>query len=193
MPTSLPAGCLERFPVADEIVTAVTADGGCRLSNPSPYGGMWAFRFTNAAGEVVAQAAGVVLVSEVFPLTTVTNNVTETLALLVALEALPDKWAGKVRSDSLNALRVFTNPATDRPHLTAEMMARVRAVAARLGKLTFELLAGHPAKKELALLRAGQLVKSERGYPFCLHNVWCDQACSQAWHDYEGANHGGQD
>lgn len=192
MPTMLPEGCLERFAVDDQVITALTADGGCRLSNPSPYGGMWAFRHTNAAGEPVAQAAGVVTVAELFPLTTVSNNVTETLALLIGLEALPDGWAGKVRSDSLNALRVFTNLASDRPHLTAEILARCRAVGLRLGKFSFELLAGHPTKKELALLRVGQVVKSERGYPYCLHNFWADGACVQAWHDYEGAIHGGQ-
>jgi ribonuclease HI len=191
MPTSL--GRYETLPTADTKPAAITADGGCRLSNPSTHGGMWAFRLTNAAGEPIIQAAGVVLVREVSPLTTVTNNLTETLALLIGLEFLPDGWSGRIRSDSLNALRVFQNYRDEkklrnmRVWLPADFLRRITAVRERLGAVTYELLGGHPGRQKgaLALLHAGQTVKNHRGYPFCLHNHWCDEAATAAWGIYE--------
>lgn len=192
MSMRLPAGRLERLAPADTPIAAVTADGGCRLKNPSEFGGMWAFRQTSKSGEVIAQASGIVLVSEVFPLTTVTNNLTETLALLIALESLPDGWSGRARSDSLNAIRVFQNyrdpkkVAAQEVWLVLDVIARVRRVRERLGRLDFELLAGHPPKAIVEAMRAGESHTSERGYPYCLHNHWCDLACQVAWHLYEG-------
>lgn len=168
-------------------VVRVVADGGCRLKNPSDVGGMWAFRHIDDEGRVTRQSYGVILVEDVFPLTTVTNNLTETLALLLALEALPDAWNGLVCSDSQNAIRVFQNPNKDREHLTADVLARCRAVCKRLGKLSFKLLCGHPTKDEIRRMEAGETVVGERGYPYCLHNVWCDTACRLAWHEFEGA------
>lgn len=196
MPTTLPVDCLERL--TDNPVAAVTADGGCRLCNPSPWGGMWAFRYTDAAGSVVAQASGVVTVAEAFPLTTVTNNFTETLALLLALEGMPAGWSGVARTDSLNAIRVFQNyrdpkkVAAQTVWLPLDIIARVRAVRERLGPFTYELLAGHPDKVKgaVARLEAGETVISDRGYPFCIHNHWCDKSCQAAWHIYEGLNNG---
>lgn len=171
---------------SSEPVARVVADGGCRLCNPSKIGGMWAYRHLDAAGRVVRQSYGVVTVADVFPLTTVTNNLTETLALLLALEDLPDVWSGVVASDSLNALRVFENPDKARDHLPADILARCRAVANRLGAPVFELISGHPSKAEIERMTAGERVTSERGYPYDLHNVWCDEACKLAWHEYEG-------
>ena len=158
---------------------------------------MWAFRHTNAAGEPVLQASGVVLVAEVFPLTTVTNNLTETLALLLGLEQLPDGWSGKARTDSLNAIRVFQNYRDAKKvkaqavWLPLDLIARVAAVRDRLGKLDFELLAGHPSKADVARMEAGEKVIGDRGYPHCLHNHWADLACQAAWHTYEGASNEG--
>lgn len=172
-------------PEPDAVPASVTADGGCRLKNPSTVGGMWAYRHVHESGRVLRQAYGVVLVADVFPLTTVTNNLTETLALLLALEAVPEGWSGMARTDSQNAIRVFQNPTKDRDHLTADLLARCRAARARLGSLTFELLAGHPTRAEVKRLEAGEAVQSERGYPFCLHNVWADEACRTAWHEWE--------
>jgi ribonuclease HI len=179
--------------LSSEPITAVTADGGCRLKNPSVHGGMWAMRWTDAASRPVRQASGVVTVAEVFPLTTVTNNLTETLALLIGLEAMPDGWTGKGRTDSLNAIRVFLNIGEPkklknlRVWLTSDILDRVRRVLERLGKIDFELLSGHPSAADVLRLEAGEAVLSERGYPYCIHNHWCDTALPGAWHRYEGA------
>lgn len=172
-------------------ILAVTCDGGVGRINPSPYGGMWAFRMTGADRLPILQAVGIVYPSEVFPLTTVSNNLTETLAVLIALEYLPDGWAGQVRSDSQNALRVFQNyrdpkkVAAQGVWLTGEMIARVRRVRERLGALDFVLLGGHPHKAALAELHAGGRPLKKGKYPYCLDNVWCDAACKRVWEEHE--------
>ena len=183
MPTTI--GHCERFSREDDTPAAVTADGGCRIQNPSPYGGMWAFRITNRRGLPLVQARGVVLPCEVSPLTTVSNNLTETLAVLVGLEYLPAGWSGLVRTDSLNAIRVIRDIGKPRNWLPADILTRVHAVRNKLGKLDYELLAGHPKASHLALMRAGQACASARGYAYCLHNHWAHQACNEAWSEYE--------
>lgn len=190
MPISLGL-CYEEIDDEDKTPAAVTADGGCRLSNPSPHGGMWAFRITNRAGRPIYQASGVILPADILPLTTVTNNLAEVVAILLGLEFLPDGLPILARTDSLNAIRVFMNyddpkkVANQRIWLTPEIIARVRAVRERLGPMDFELLAGHPNLSEVERLEAGEVVKNERGYPFCVHNVWADRACCGAWENYQ--------
>lgn len=185
MPISL--GLCEKLSVTDTRITSITADGGLRVINPSPFGGMWAFRLLNAAGEPVIQASGIVLPAELHPLTTVQNNLTEVLALLIGLEYLSDESPVLIRTDSLNAIRVITEPQRTRDWLTTDLNDRVRKVTARVKVTGFELLAGHPKVKNLALMRAGIRQISPKGYPYCLHNHWCHEACVRAWQDYETA------
>ncbi|MBA4187572.1 MAG: hypothetical protein C0467_06090 [Planctomycetaceae bacterium] len=154
-------------------VIAVYADGGVVKVNPSPHGGTWAYCHVNAAGERVATGAGFVTPAQV-GLPTVTNNVTELLALLAALERLPDGWSGNVYSDSLNAIRRMESPKTAKfKNCPDQFRERAIEVRARLGKLTFTLLGGHPNRKELAEGRRSD------GMPVSQHNVWCDKACGE--------------
>ncbi len=184
MPLTL--GKYHTHDVDDTRVVAITADGGCRLANPSKHGGMWAFRHLNRAHQAVREACGAVTVPEVSPLTTVTNNFTEVLAVLIALEFLPDGWSGKVRTDSLHTIRVFRDDY-DRYWLIEGVKLRIVNVLDRLGDLSYELLAGHPSKKEIALMEAGiQCFKGPKQYPYCLHNHHLDSVLlPKAWSDHE--------
>lgn len=154
-------------------VTEVYADGGCVLVNPSPHGGTWAWCHV-AGGGRVREASGTVTPEEV-GLPTVSNNVTEYLALLLCLEALPDGWSGKVFTDSGVTLGRFRDYATARTKgLPDSLVKRCGAVLARLGSLEYVLLGGHPTKADL-----GKGFRSSDGKPVSVHNKWCDRACGE--------------
>lgn len=148
------------------------ADGGVVSRNPSPAGGSWAVVLVAGGKEVFRASGGVTPVSVGLP--AVSNNLTETLALLIALECLPDGWAGRAHSDSLNALRCFNDPDKGKPaHLPAWLWDRRCAVLKRLGEPAYVLLGGHPNREELA---AG--VRKD-GKPVSEWNVLCDQMCGE--------------
>lgn len=155
-------------------IIAMYADGGVISVNPSPIGGTWAFCFVDQHGQRVRTAAGVVTPSSI-DLDTVTNNVTELLALIYGIEQLPDRWSGTVYSDSAVSLqRVFHCGALNNvPWWLVERMQRLRA-SGRLARMTGVLLDGHPTRAQLA---AGV---GKRGNPVSEHNVWCDTACTAA-------------
>lgn len=168
-----------------ERIARVTCDGGVAEKNPSPHGGMWAWRSRTADGQIVAEASGIVLAAEV-DLTPkqVTNNFTEVLAVLIALEWLPAGWAGEVRTDSLITIRCFRN-LKPRVWLPKSINTRMVNAVARLGQLSHTLLNGHPTKAQVAQLSQGVALTGERGYPLCLDNHWCDMACQAAWIAHE--------
>jgi len=154
-------------------VEGVYADGGCILGNPSKHGGTWAFCYTTGPqpGARLYGGSGVVRPDEL-ELPVVTNNVTELLALVIALEQLPIGWTGPVHTDSLNALnRVHFPDDAKFKNVPGFLVERTRAATKRLGKLRFVLVGGHPTKGEL---QAGQ---NEHGMPVSIHNVWCDGQC----------------
>lgn len=138
-----PAGAFD--PAA---VTAVYADGGVLNRNPSEVGGTWAFCLVNAIGGRVFGQAGHVAAEEVAPLPWVSNNLTEVVALLLALENLPDGWAGAAFSDSKNAIRAHMAAADLDPrkpgYLPDELWGRMVAARQRLGAIRWTLLGGHP-------------------------------------------------
>jgi hypothetical protein len=103
----------------------------------------------------------------------VTNNLTELIAVLHALEALPDGWQGHVYTDSLVTLRRFQ---AVRPKFTGIPLAlqdRVRQVRARLGSYGLTLLAGHPSRQDL--MRGHK----PGGLPVSSHNKRCDELCKR--------------
>lgn len=161
----------------------VYADGGVARVNPSPFGGMWAWchvRYPATPGgtpspvsEVVRSASGVVRAGELMP-GPVSNNLTEFLALLLGLEALPDGWSGLVCSDSGVTLGRFERHHTaGMKGIPPALVGRLTAVRARLGGLTFRLLGGHPTRADLDRGRR------KDGKPVSPHNVWCDRACGE--------------
>jgi ribonuclease HI len=172
----MPLSLDERPAVDWPRVRAVYSDGGVVGGNPSRVGGTWAFVYATepAGGGRLFAASGHVAAAEVAPLPWVSNNLTEVVALVIALEQLPAGWAGPVYSDSLNAIRAVGS-YRDRPeYLPPAVWDRVPAARERLGILEFVLLGGHPTRAELA---AG--VRRD-GKPVSVHNVHCDQLCTEA-------------
>lgn len=156
-------------------VIAVYADGGCIQKNPSPYGVMWAWCGVNADDQRIVERGGVIPST---PTRQWTNNIAEQVALVLALEAMPDGWSGMVCSDSQIALgRLFKDWRTR--NLPENVTRRGHVAIARLGVLEPVLLQGHPSAAELA---TG--VGSKNGFPVSAHNVWADKKCQQVGRDY---------
>lgn len=162
---------------------ALYADGGVIAVNPSPLGGTWSWCLVDAAGERVQTASGVLTAAENGG--PVTNNVTELLALVNGLEALPAGWCGTVYSDSWVSLqRVFC--AAKLHGVPPWLVDRLHALqrGGRLAPLLYVLLDGHPTRAQLA---AGV---GKRGSPVSEHNVFCDAECGRQARAYLEATHG---
>lgn len=159
----------------NRIIVALYCDGGVIQKNPSPIGGTWAWCGVDAGGSRVVECGGVVPVNGE---RLITNNHTEQMAIVKALEAMPDGWSGTVYSDSMIALgRVFKGWRTK--NLPVNVSQRAAAAVARLGTIETVLLQGHPTKADL---ECG--IGAKRGFPVSIHNVWCDQECARQAREY---------
>lgn len=151
---------------------ALYADGGVIGANPSPIGGTWAWCLVNASGQRVCEYSGTLLASPELPF--VTNNVSELVALVNGLEALPHGWSGTVYSDSWVSLqRVFL--AAKLKNVPDWLVDRLQTLqrSRKLATMSYVLLDGHPTKAQLA---AGV---GKRGAPVSEHNVFCDAECNR--------------
>jgi ribonuclease HI len=165
--------------------TAAYSDGGLIHHNPSPFGGAWAYCLVDRQGNRIQEQSGLVLVCERqcgrpphWERARVTNNETECLALILALEALPRGWSGPVYSDSRNALRAVVYGQGGH-YLPASWYQRAENARHYLGRLEAINLSGHPSRDDLARgTTAG-------GRPVSRHNVWCDVACQRAMMNWE--------
>lgn len=173
------------FRMRAETVKTLYADGGCVLANPSKVGGSFAFcgvatldprpllAFAcpgglDAGRERVIEARGYILRHELgLPL--VTNNHTELIAAVCALEAMPPGWSGRLCTDSNCTIgRMFRGERLK--NVPGWLSARMAAALKRAGRVEPVLLKGHPPRRALA---DGWL----SGKPVSEHNVWCDLAC----------------
>jgi ribonuclease HI len=154
-----------------DLSNALFADGGVIGANPSGIGGTWAYCIVTN-GERVNEKSGTITPYEA-GLPAITNNLTEMLALVRGLQALPVSWTGTVYSDSQITLgRVFQGwKWKNIPLWLHHEYQQARACLVSWDKIKWALLQGHPTKAELA---AGV---GSRGYPVSEHNVWCDKAC----------------
>src|SRR4051794_3588578 len=82
----------------DTEIVRVFTDGGVVGPNPSVIGGTWAWVAVDKHGDVVAEEFG--FVPTVNPLRKVSNNHTEQIAIVKALEYVPNSFAGMLCSDS---------------------------------------------------------------------------------------------
>ncbi len=147
---------------------ALFCDGGVVLKNPSVLGGTWAYCGIDENGAKVSKASGVVTPSELGK-KTISNNFTELLAALNALESVSRSWAGTLYTDSLITLQRLT---TGNSFKGISQTMKNRALSLREGRnYKVVLLSGHPSKAEL---RRGV---GKRGTPVSVHNVWCDAEC----------------
>lgn len=159
-------------------IIAVYADGGVIGVNPSPIGGTWAWCHVDATETRIACDSGVTLPRPTCPL--ITNNLTEMIALVRGLSALPEGWSGAVYSDSQITLgRLFEGWKLNNIPLVLARQAQEALRRLDLANTYYVLLDGHPTRAQL-LAGAGK-----RGNPVSEHNVWCDQACGKAAKAYQ--------
>jgi hypothetical protein len=110
----------------------------------------------------------------------VTNNMTEFMGLLTALEALPRGWSGMACSDSEITIGRFFLGWHLR-NIEKAWADRCRQIVSILGTVTPVRLDGHPTLKELS---DGI---GHRGHLVSRHNVWCDRECTAlaaGWNRY---------
>lgn len=169
-----------------ERIIAVYTDGGVIGRNPSSIGGTagWC-----AVGPPKAQPVYVnnfelggtdsksqrlierVVRIDAPPNKQITNNITEYIAAVLALEAMEANWSGRFYSDSeITIGRLFSDWRNK--NLPPNAIARAKAALARLGSIKPILLEGHPTKLDL------ERGFGKKGNPVSVHNVWCDKACS---------------
>lgn len=150
-------------------IVALYCDGGLVGNNPSPVGGVYAWCGVDKDDQRVIGGRGFVPAPEG---RTVTNNHTEQIAIIIALEAMPEDWRGKLYSDSKIALgRVFENwRKIGLPRNIIERTDRIRDKINRVHPIHLD---GHPTLKQL---REGI---GKRGNPVSKHNVWCDSVCTE--------------
>lgn len=151
-------------------IASAYSDGGCVGRNPSTLGGTWAYVLLSAAGEVLAEESGLVTPADV-GLPAVTNNYTELLAAVRALEALPAGWQGTLYTDSFVTLCRIT---TGKKFAGIPEPLRERCLTARAGlRHRVVLLGGHPSRDDLFRGRR------KDGLPVSKWNVRCDALCGE--------------
>lgn len=167
-------------------IKAVFADGGVCGRNPSIIGGTigWVAvtdggspAYTNGIelGGIGNKDLLVKSHSEFIPFENlpVTNNHTEMLALISALEAMEDGWSGYAVSDSKITLgRIFENWKCE--NLPLDYIRRFVEVKNRLGILVPIHIDGHATKLQLAT------GIGKRGNSVSKWNVMCDYLCNEA-------------
>lgn len=157
--------------MSSERITAVFADGGTIKGNPSTIGGAYAWCHCDERGHRVREGSGFVRASE-WPGGKVTNNATEFLALVLALEALPEGWSGDVCSDSKVTLgRLFDG--WKMTGIPPAWVTRGGRALRRLGRLTPVQMDGHPTKAQL------ERGVGKRGNVVSVQNVWADRECGR--------------
>lgn len=154
-------------------VTKIYCDGGVIGQNPSDVGGTWAYILLNKDEWPVLKGSGVVTPGNMNPYV-ITNNYTELIAAVLALELMEDGWDGVLHTDSNVTRCRLVNKNAAMNGIPESLQLRVQDVLARLGRFSVVLLSGHPTE---AQLRAG---KGKGGRPVSKWNVLCDEACTAA-------------
>lgn len=153
------------------------ADGGVIKKNPSPIGGTWAWVLVEN-DKILDRGCGIFVPEQngLF----VTNNQTELEAIIRGLGSLYDDELAKVFSDSEVTLgRVFRGSTFN--NIPKEMKKRLDFEKKRLKRFSefpYELLHGHPTKKQL------ENGFGKNGHPTSKWNVLCDEMCRQVGEEY---------
>lgn len=152
-------------------VASAYSDGGTIKTNPAP-AGVWAFAHVDGDGVVVRAESGR-LAAAFFGLPSVTSNLMEFYAALLAVESLPGGWRGELCTDNGCVAERVRNPAGNFRGVPSQLVARWRSVLSLLA-VTPVLLGSHPTKDEL---RQGV---GRDGRPVSRFNVLCDAMCREA-------------
>lgn len=152
----------------DKKIVALYADGGVIGKNPSDFGGTFGWVAVDANDEIVTQGSG-------FHQTEgqqTTNNHTELIAAIEALEAMAEGWSGTFYSDSKITLgRLFQGWRCK--NVPVDYIIRFKCALARLGDVKGSHVDGHASKKHL---EAGI---GKRGNPVSKWNNFVDNLCNQ--------------
>lgn len=155
----------------------VYCDGGLIGANPSPNGGTWCFVVVDDDVQVAMQS-GIVTPAEA-GLPAITNNYTELLAAVNALEMMDDGWTGTLFTDSnVTRLRLISS----KPKMAGippALQQRLRDAKRRVGAFKVALLDGHPTRQQLA---SGI---GKRGGPVSKWNVLCDEECTRLANEFK--------
>lgn len=165
------------------MIKDVYVDGGCIGSNPSALGGTWAWCFVDEKGQRTDSECGHVT-PQMISLPLVTNNLTELLAAIHAMEALPDGWDGTIHTDSQVTWRRITRTplttASGKPAkpqkfkgIPVQVRVRLNLAMARMGKYNVATVGGHPTGKHFADGHKG-------GAAVSVHNMFVDDLCNKA-------------
>lgn len=151
-------------------VPLLFTDGGCAGQNPSAVGGSWAWCLV-VNGELVQKNSGAVTPKD-FDTPLITNNATELLATLHALEHIGKGWRGVLHTDSKITRQRITGSDS---FAGIPQAIRDRVLDVRRGrKWTTVLVAGHPTRAELESGFA-----KRNGLPVSKWNCWCDLECQR--------------
>lgn len=160
-----------------EDVHEIYADGGVIWDGKpgsSMIGGTFAWCHVNDAGDRIIMDSGMVYPHQCLH-GKVTNNVTELVACVRAIQAAPDGFVGTLFSDSENALGRFFRgwKMKNVPYwLGKEMAEQIKRISRGDIDVNYILLDGHPTKWDM------QRGIGKRGHPVSVHNAWCDDQCT---------------
>lgn len=160
---------------------ALYTDGGVIRHNPSSIGGTIAFCLVED-GKIIEVFSDVVLPGQKYTTpNTISNNLTEFLAICHGLMRLPNDWRGFVYSDSLVSIgrangtfRSFDGIPYDLRVLFSNEKKRLNDFRS----IGFTLVGGHPTRNELASGR------NKKGCIVSEYNVICDNACQKKAKEY---------
>lgn len=148
----------------------IFCDGGVVGPNPSQLGGVWAFCWVDEKGNRIKEVSGVVSPDQV-GLPTITNNLTELLAVLFAIQSISRDWSGNIHTDSRVTYLRFTS-SWKFNGIPAPVRRAVVYLKQKPHNWRMVLIAGHPTQADLE--------KGFKGdYPVSEHNVWADMECNR--------------
>lgn len=166
----------------------IATDGGVMGTNPSKTGGAWAYVHVDCDGSeswngLTFPDEGVY--DETRDAWVVSNNLTELIAMVQALWTVPEGWYGRVISDSMITLRRITNLDASMNGIPDWLVKDTATVRRRinLDRCTWQLVAGHPTKVDLA---RGYRMKGSKPVPVSIWNKVCDELCTKAMHAFTG-------
>lgn len=146
------------------------ADGGVIGPNPSLLGGTYAFCHVHE-GEMIHHGSGIITPEDA-KVDRISNNFTECLAVLRALNSVPLDWSGTLYTDSKIAMVRIT---TGTGFKGLPDWFRLRLLKRRRNrKYKVVLVGGHPTKIELE-----QGFRKRNGFPVSKWNVWADKECQR--------------
>lgn len=145
-------------------VSLISTDGGLIGAPGKAEGVTWAYVHVNKHGIVIKKESG-------YDLRLKTSPQAESLALIKALEALPEGWSGTVEGDCEYSMHVVFNLWRDKK-LDPQLKERKNLL--NIGDVKLRHVKGHPSKKD----RARGHTKT--GKPVSEYNVICDDLCNSA-------------